>query len=135
LIVKHMINRILLVEDDDDDALLFSDAMDEIPESLICERAHDGREAILILEANLPLPDVIFLDLNMPGMNGAEFIKQVKETASFDQIPIVVLSTSKLDSMNPIDARVSRFITKPDNLATLVRELQKILFEVKVRVR
>jgi CheY-like chemotaxis protein len=119
------IRKILLVDDDDDDAWLFGEAIKEISTSLICERVTDGLEAILFLEKSAPLPDMIFLDLNMPRMDGSEFLKEIKEKPEFEKISIVVLSTSKPDK--PIDPRVSFFITKPPEFARLLQELRRVL--------
>jgi CheY-like chemotaxis protein len=57
--------------------------------------ANNGNEALSVLENSLP--DIILLDLNMPGTNGIEFLKTVKNNSKIKHIPIIVLTTSNND--------------------------------------
>jgi CheY-like chemotaxis protein len=71
---------ILLVDDDEDDRSLFKEAVNSLDKSIQCWTAHDGQHALQVLMYDLiVIPDVIFLDLNMPKMNGLEFLSTIKK--------------------------------------------------------
>jgi CheY-like chemotaxis protein len=120
--------RILLVDDDADDQLYFQDAINEINELLKCEIANNGREAIEQMKVPPP-PDLIFLDLNMPVMNGYEYLAYLKTEDRYKDIPVIIFTTSQ----NTNDIERSRkmgaelFFTKPSNFNTLCSKLGKIL--------
>ena len=120
---------ILLVDDDEDDQLLFIDAMREIDKSIQCHVASDGLEAILSLETKSPTPDLIFLDLNMPKMNGYQCLAQLKKEAKFREIPVVIYTTSKIESDRERTLKMGAryFLTKPSDFSELIGELTRIL--------
>ena len=76
----------------------------------------NGREALQNLQNSSQLPDIIFLDLNMPLMNGRQFLQAIKAEEGFQNIPVVVLSTSSdvatMEDMKLLG--IHHFITKPD---------------------
>ena len=120
--------RILLIDDDADDQIYFQDAINELNESLECEVANNGREAIEQMRIPPP-PDLIFLDLNMPVMNGYECLAYLKNEDRYKNIPVVIFTTSK--SSNDIEKSrrlgAELFFTKPSNFNTLCTKLDKIL--------
>ena len=120
--------RILLVDDDADDQVYFKDAINELSETLKCEIANNGREALDYIETP-PLPDCIFLDLNMPVMNGYECLAYLKTEERYKHIPVVIFTTSKnshdIDIVRRLGA--SLFFTKPTNFKTLCTKLKTIL--------
>ena len=83
---------ILIVDDDIDDLEIFTEAVKTISTQINCIRALDGAEAMQMLD-NIN-PDIIFLDINMPGMNGAECLSLIKKNEEFKNLPVVVYSTS-----------------------------------------
>lgn len=91
--------RILLVEDDDDDAYLFGRAVEGSAHQIHMARALHGREAISHLEAATrdTRPELIVLDLNMPVMNGQEFLAWLRNDPRYDDIQVIVLTTSRED--------------------------------------
>jgi CheY-like chemotaxis protein len=91
-----MIKKILFIDDDEDDRFLFAEALRSINPAIICDMAEDGLEALKILEAPL-LPDYIFLDLNMPVMNGFECLAEIKKNTRLQHIHVIIYSTSKND--------------------------------------
>lgn len=121
-------NRILLIDDDVDDQLYFRDAVTEINPLIQFRIANNGREALKQLEISPP-PDLIFLDLNMPIMNGYEFLSSVKKSDLFSDIPVVILTTSKnhLDIEQSKKMGASLFFTKPSNFGALVSKLKAVL--------
>jgi CheY-like chemotaxis protein len=121
--------KILLIDDDEDDQFVFKDALREIRFPYACEVAGNGLEAVARLTGDEDLPAMIFLDLNMPLMNGVEFLKHVREHPSINQIPIVIFSTSN----NPADRTdlpklgASSFITKTADFRELTIKLTQLL--------
>lgn len=120
--------RILLVDDDADDQLYFKDAINEISPHLECDVANNGREALQNIVIPPP-PDVIFLDLNMPVMNGYECLTELKKTSEYKHIPVIIFTTSKneRDIERTQKLGASLFFTKPSNFSTLCNKLNQIL--------
>ena len=107
---------ILLVEDDEDDISFFKDALFEICPQCEFIYAHNGFEAIKKLNFLRPVkPHFIFLDLNMPVMNGLEFLKEIKVPGNYNEIPVYVLSTSNEAQIKEqsMKAGAVAFFTKP----------------------
>ena len=92
---KHQYN-LLLADDDEDDCAFFKEALDELslPASLVV--VNDGVQLMDYLTANSSnnLPDMLFLDLNMPRKNGHECLKEIKEIEKHHTLPIIIFSTS-----------------------------------------
>ena len=85
----------LLIDDDLDDHEIFSIALTESGFSVELRCAHDGADALTQLRTgNGDKPDFIFLDLNMPKMNGKECLCQLKNDVALRDIPVVIYSTS-----------------------------------------
>lgn len=108
--------RILIIDDDDDDRELFLEVVSEIDPTAVAETALNGADGLDKLMSFDPLPNVIFLDLNMPVMKGTEFLLKVKEVERLKNIPVVILSTiSDGPAINEVKALGAvEFITKPD---------------------
>src|SRR5687768_1190491 len=85
---------ILIVDDDLDDISLFCDAVREIDADSECLLAKNGKEALILLETLAELPDIIFIDINMPIMNGKEFLLIGKQHSRLKDIPMVMYSTT-----------------------------------------
>jgi CheY-like chemotaxis protein len=125
-----MMRSVLLVDDDDDDRALFKEALGVLDKDLHCWTAVDGQQAIDMLAFELViLPDLIFLDLNMPRMSGIDFLKAIKSNRSFKSIPIIIYTTSS----NPEDMKKTRnlgaadYITKPSDFECLYQKLIAVL--------
>ena len=121
---------VLLVDDDEDDRTLFTEALTVLDKSIQCWTAVDGKHALDLLMYDLVvLPDVIFLDLNMPKMNGMELLKAIKNHRSYRNIPVIIYTTSS----NPEDMKRTRelgavdFVTKPSNFDALYQKLIAVL--------
>ncbi len=107
---------ILLVEDDSVDAMTVKRAFGELKVTNELVRAINGEAALNYLKGHLDRkPCVILLDLNMPKMNGIEFLKVMKADGELRAIPVVVLTTSKddRDKMESFKACVAGYIVKP----------------------
>ncbi len=118
---------IMLVEDDSVDAMTVKRAFGELKVSNELIRVINGEEAINYLKGHLDKkPCVILLDLNMPKMNGIEFLKVVKADDELRPIPVVVLTTSKddRDKMESFNACVAGYIVKPVDYRKFVEAMR-----------
>jgi len=123
------LKHILLVDDDEDDRDFFRSVLTSIESSLVYQAAENGQDALQKLNSGIPLPDLIFLDLNMPVMGGKQFLAEVKKRSHLKDIPIVILSTSsdKATISDTIDLGAVEFLTKPNKLSLLEGRLREIL--------
>ena len=123
---------VLIVDDDEDDRDLFCDAVNIVDSTIKCIMARNGEEALEGLKRKtLPTPDLIFLDLNMPRLNGMQCLKALKKDSYFEHIPIVIYTTSKLkeDKKAAMQAGAAGFITKPTSLTELCESISEILVD------
>jgi CheY-like chemotaxis protein len=91
--------RILLVDDSASDRMLFREILKEIDPALRFMSANDGVSAIMQLtEKNAGLPDIIFLDMHMPRMNGIETLEAIKKYDHLKDIPVIMFSAGELES-------------------------------------
>lgn len=121
---------IFLVDDDEDDCLLFEDALREVCDTTELRTANDGIELMDILENKMPpTPDVIFLDLNMPKKNGFECLTEIRNDRKFKDIPVVIFSTSgEEETINRLYNEGANFyIKKPGSFPKLKMAIQHIL--------
>lgn len=126
--------NILLVEDDETDIKFIIRAFERLWEKPSINVVHDGDQALAFLRkqdeyAGAVAPDLILLDLNMPGRNGYEVLKEVKSDPGLKQIPIVVLTTSSdEDSVaQAYKLHANSFITKPATFEELQNMVQKVV--------
>jgi len=120
---------ILLVEDDQVDAMMITRAMQELNINNRLDIATNGEEALAYLrDRNLEKPSLIFLDLNMPRMNGLEFLRIVKQDTLLRQIPVIVLTTSReaQDRQESFKLSVSGYMVKPSDYLELVEIIRVI---------
>jgi CheY-like chemotaxis protein len=122
---------ILLIEDDSVDAMTVRRALNELHVANPLVLAENGEDALAYLQdSNNERPCIILLDLNMPIMNGLEFLRIVKADSGFKRFPVIVLTTSdeeddKLDSFN---LGVAGYIRKPVEYLKFVEIMQTIDF-------
>jgi CheY-like chemotaxis protein len=119
----------LLIDDDPDDREIFALALDEVDKSYRLVTAKSGGEAIELFR-NDPtfLPDFIFLDLNMPLMDGKECLSELKKIHHIKRTPIIIFSTSSYDKDVEDTKRLGAtyFLTKPSSLKALTNFLMEI---------
>jgi len=120
--------HILFSDDDTDDALLFTQAADLLSTPVLLSFAEDGEQLMRYLSKEL-LPDMIFLDLNMPVKNGIECLESIRADKRFDALPIIIYTTS--DSPNDINAcytlGANLYIVKPNSFESIIKTLRKVL--------
>jgi CheY-like chemotaxis protein len=120
---------ILLIDDDADDQLIFNDAIHNVNSNIRYDWADNGLHALNKLRKGLLLPDLIFVDLNMPVINGFDFISLIKNEEGLKHIPVVAFTTST----NPLDAVRARrlganaFLSKSSNYHELCRKLRTVV--------
>lgn len=85
---------VYLADDDEDDRMLFADAVRRISQSITVDTSNNGEQLLAKVFAADPLPDVVFLDLNMPRKNGLECLNALRADQKTQQLPVVVISTS-----------------------------------------
>ena len=123
------LNTIFLVDDDVDDREIFSIALKEVDDSIVCISAADGVEALSKLSDNAFRPDCIFLDLNMPRMDGKQCLVELKSAPGLQDIPVVIYSTSAApkDIADTLAMGASDFVTKPPGIDELIERLRHVL--------
>lgn len=121
---------VFLIDDDADDREIFGEALNGLGCHTRLEQAVDGSDAFEQLVApDFLKPDVIFLDLNMPKMDGREFLVAIKNKPEFMDIPVIIYSTSS----NPDDMgfalqnQAAQFITKYHSIFELRQQLETTL--------
>lgn len=121
--------RILVVDDDKDDQSFLLEAIEELFPGYICDLADNGKEALDHIQKNPPPPDYIFLDLNMPLVNGYEFLREFKKEYSNSKSKIIVYSTSShpQDKVVTKDLGASEYITKLSDFEKLKLMLKDVL--------
>lgn len=123
-----MSKNFLLVDDDIDDLELLREGLSSADKTIICHEASNGCEALDLLKANI-LPDLIFLDINMPKMGGWECLQILKSDAAYKNIAVLIYSTSSFqkDIDYAADLGAWGFYTKPVNFMTLKQKLLCII--------
>jgi CheY-like chemotaxis protein len=122
--------NILLADDDLDDCLFFKQAVQELWLSVQLTTVHDGEQLMNYLTENPEgLPDVLFLDINMPRKNGMECLAEIKRNPKLKYIPVVMFSTSNSwDTINTLFKSGSHvYIHKPSDFAQLKQVIHHAL--------
>ena len=118
---------ILYAEDDIDDFYLFSEVIKEINSKVECVNTRNGLETIEYLDNAIVLPQLIFLDINMPAMDGKACLKNIKKDSKLKSIPVVIYTTS-LNSRDQDHCRqlgASEYIGKPKTVKDAREKLSK----------
>jgi CheY-like chemotaxis protein len=125
--------EILLVEDNPGDHRLTQEALREGKVYNNLHWVQDGVEALDFLKrrgkyANVPRPDIILLDLNLPKKDGREVLQEIKGDEDLRKIPVVVLTTSKAeeDVLRSYDLHANCYVTKPVDLDKFIVVVQSI---------
>ncbi len=122
-------STILLIEDDVVDVMTVRRAMQELKLPNPLRVASNGEEGLAVLrDPDQPAPGLILLDLNMPRMNGIEFLRIVKRDEQLRRLPVVVLTTSKEenDRLNSFELGVAGYIIKPVEYRKFVEVMRSI---------
>ncbi|MEP6646699.1 MAG: response regulator [Saprospiraceae bacterium] len=125
--------NILLADDDIDDILFFKEALRGLSLSTHLTTVPDGENLMhLLLNITYVLPDVLFLDLNMPRKNGFECLTEIKQNSKLELLPIVVFSTSfEQEVVNQLYQNGAHyFIRKPSDFSKFKKIILQTLLNV-----
>jgi CheY-like chemotaxis protein len=125
--------NILLVEDNEGDARLVREAMRDIKMANALHRVADGEAAMEFLNrkgryADVPRPDIILLDLNLPKKDGRQVLSEIKTDDDLKEIPVVILTVSSAeeDILKTYNLHANCYITKPIDLEQFMKVVKSI---------
>ena len=132
--MKNKKLHILLVEDNPNDVLIAERSLKKAQIKTEVSVARDGQEALDFLHqrgpfANAPRPDLIFLDLNLPKINGQEVLAEIKKNENLRRIPVIVLTVSRYeeDMVKAYNSGAAGYITKPPSSAEFLKVINTVL--------
>ncbi|WP_028935591.1 response regulator [Pseudonocardia spinosispora] len=124
--------KVLLIEDDEGDVVLTREAFEEYLHNRL-DVVNDGNNALAYLRreppyTDAPTPDLVLLDLNLPGRDGREVLGEIKSDAALAHIPVVVLTTSAADEdvLRSYQLHANAFVTKPVDLDGFIAAIRQI---------
>lgn len=121
--------NILLIEDDSDDVELFTDALNRNQQAHSIQLLQDGMSAVTYFSETDRCPDVVVMDMNLPRLHGREVIRHIRSKSLFDNVPVVVLTTSSAtDDRNYVLSQgATAFIVKPSTLDGLLEMARQVV--------
>jgi CheY-like chemotaxis protein len=126
--------NILLADDDESDCLLFKDALEELPVSARLTIVHNGEQVMEELTGKRKkLPDVLFLDLNMPRKNGFATLGAIKRSSELQNLPVIIFSTVSEQELVKIVYKDAAhyYICKPVDFL----QLKKVIYEALTLIK
>lgn len=126
--IKHL--NILLADDDLDDCLFFKETVEELFITARLSILHDGEQLMQYLnDETSKLPDILFLDLNMPRKNGFECLSEIKGNQKLKQLPVIIFSTSlEQEVVNLLYKNgAQNFIRKPSEFSQFKKIIHQTL--------
>ena len=128
--MKRALLNIVLTDDDKDDQKLFKEALNELPLLTSFSSFENGEKLMQMLNNNSgELPDVLFLDLNMPRKSGYECLSEIKNNEKLKHIPVIIYSTSyEQDIVDMLFKKGAHFyICKPAEFSEIKQVIQRAL--------
>jgi len=121
--------RVILADDDEDDCMLFADVAQELKAPMRLTCVTNGIELHRSLEVGNNLPDIIFLDLNMPLKNGMDCLRDIRRDTRFMHLPVIIFSTSAQQDtvLLAFETGADMYVKKPSSIVRLRDILNKIL--------
>lgn len=119
--------HVMIAEDDDDDYYIFSVALEELSITVVLTRARNGDILVRLLEDKIP--DILFLDLMLPGKDGRQCLREIRANNKYDALPVIMYSSLK--SIDEIEfcyrEGANLYVIKPTAYTDLKDILQRIL--------
>lgn len=116
------IKTVLIIDDDPDDREFFCEALGEVDPSIRCLTAENGEDGLALLKSKKDgLPHVIFLDMNMPRLNGKQCLAEIKKIKELCHIPVVIYTTTRQedDAEELHELGAALFLTKPSSFKAI----------------
>ncbi len=125
--------RILLIDDDEDEAEILQTAITEIDRSTLFNYISNCAEALKLLkQKEMPVPNIIFLDISIPRMNGLDCLQEIKRLDHLKNIPVIIYSNS--GATRDVNEAMTRgaqvFWKKPNVYLELVKQLKELIHSV-----
>ncbi|RYU92601.1 response regulator [Emticicia agri] len=122
--------HLLLADDDEDDRELFQDALNKIAVNTQLTTVNNGEELMeWLLQKQASLPDLLFLDLNMPRKSGYECLVEIKQQISLQALPVIILSSAikptEMDNLYQNGAQY--YVHKPSSFKQLIQVIEQLL--------
>jgi len=124
------ITNIFLADDDEDDQFMFQEALKEIHAPTNLVTASDGEQLMEVLHSlNGNLPDVLFLDLNMPRKNGFQCLIEIRQNEKFSSLRTIILSTSYQEEVieSLYENGADHYVKKPTEFSELKMIIERVL--------
>ncbi len=121
---------VLLTDDDEDDRDFFQYAIDDLEINSNLLLFNSGAETIAYLDNDNDIPDILFLDLNMPIMSGFQCLEKIRADVRFRKIPFIAIystSSSDADKKKSLQYGANAYITKPSDFSDLKDVLRRVL--------
>lgn len=129
---------ILLIEDDELDVISVERALNKIDYNISLYKAFNGLEALSLLNGKkkIPIPDIILLDLNMPRMNGIEFLRELRKHEVYNTVKIFVMTTSNDETDRKITESfgISGYIIKPLNFNENTKRISSMDYFMRFQI-
>jgi CheY-like chemotaxis protein len=123
-----MSKKVLLIDDDSDEHLLFQDALESYDNSICCITADSYTKAINLIKEGTP--DYIFLDFNMPVFNGLASLQEIKQTSALNNIPVYMYSISDISEKlkeKALELGAVQWLKKPSYMKDFCRIFSDVL--------
>lgn len=119
--------KVMLADDDPDDRDLFTEAINEYNADI--DSVANGVQLMNALQKANELPDLVFLDLNMPEKGGKECLREIRSDNKLKDLPVLIYSTSssKKDIDETFELGANLYITKPSSFSELRRTIKNVL--------
>ena len=120
--------HVLYADDDEDDRTFFREALGELKVPTVLHTVTDGIQLMKVLSPDVnPLPNVIFLDLNMPGKSGKECLREIRSMSHLHETPVIIFSTSSnhRDIEETFQHGATLYIQKPSGFKLMVDVLER----------
>jgi CheY-like chemotaxis protein len=127
------VTKVLLADDDKDDREIFSEALASLNQDIVYQGVEDGLSAMEAVSDGQAMPNIIFLDINMPVMSGWDVLKRLKSNTQHVNIPVIVYSTSsgEKERRTAFDLGAFCFVTKPDDVRLIKGMLEIVVSKLR----